>query len=103
VAKVKAEKQWTREFIWNRIQTSDKWMVHGLLAIYDLQTPEEQNKYVTIEDNHVGFTGVDAPFMTGMAKWWNDKHFFTDKQKVAIRKTLEKYCGQLEKIANKEI
>jgi hypothetical protein len=103
MVKAKVEKEWNKDKIWEYIQASDRWMVHSLMAIYKRQTPREQSNATTIEDNGVGFNGVDAGFMTGMVEWYNKKGFFTDKQKAYIRTKLKKYCGQLEKIANHEI
>jgi hypothetical protein len=51
----------------------------------------------------VGFNGFDAEFGTSLAKRLLSGYLLSDKQKVAGRKMIIKYLGQLLKIANKEL
>lgn len=94
---------WTKEEIRNKIETDDRWLIRGLLAIYNLQTADEQNSEVTAHLNGVGFNGMDARFASNIATWYNDKGFLTPKQIKGVRRVMLKYAGQLTKIANGKI
>jgi len=88
-----------RQRIAERIVADDRWLARGILAIYAKQTDEEQHAETTIEDNGVGFNGVDAPFMTSIAKQLQQGRTLSPHQAAVCRKIMIKYCGQLERIA----
>lgn len=91
---------WTKEIIREKLNTSDQWVIRGTLAIYAKQTAEEQNSDATLENNGVGFNGVDAELMSSYAIQYNRKGFLTPNQIAWARKKILKYSGQLAKIAN---
>lgn len=88
------------------------WVVRGMLAILKYQTDEEQMAGVTVEDNGVGFNGVDAEILTSISiqatKYLtmrpNDTERYTrcisPKQMEIARKKMLKYAGQLARISN---
>ena len=92
--------KWTKEAIKARLEKDDKWLVRGLLAIYGRQTAEEQVYGQTVEDNGIGFNGVDAEILTSIALQYKERGFLTSKQMEIARKKMLKYAGQLAKIAN---
>ncbi len=95
--------KWTKEIIKDKLKTDDKWVCRGIVAIHNFQTAEEQNSEATLEDNGVGFNGVDATLLSSFAKGINQYGGLTDGQMVYGRKKMLKYAGQLAKIANGEI
>ena len=92
---------WTEEEVKNLIQTNDKVLYGALKKLYACQTAEEKSMGDTVENNGVGFNGVDAPILSSMAEFLNKKGYLTDKQKVIVRKKLVKYNKQLTRLANK--
>jgi hypothetical protein len=111
-----AEQKWTKEAIKSKMaQTNaegDAWVVRGMLAILQYQTAEEKTYGQTVEDNGVGFNGVDAEILTSfcdqasrvLAERQNDPLRYTrclsPKQMEIARKKMLKYAGQLARIAN---
>ena len=94
---------WTAEIIKGKLETDDKWLIKGLLAIYKRQTLEEQNSEITKNLNGRGFNLIDAPFLTSLAKSFTKWGSLTPKQIRYCRKKMTKYSKQLTKIANGEI
>jgi hypothetical protein len=86
-----------------QLQTDDRWLLRGLLAIYQRQTADEQVAQATIERNNVGFNGCDAQFLTDIAQKYQKYGRLSDKQIIAVRKCMLKYARQLTRIANKEL
>jgi len=63
--------------------------------LYHFQTHDEQKFASVNHRNNVGFSVTDAKKLTDFYKWYVEKHFYTDKQKVYIGELLRKHCGQL--------
>ena len=93
-------KVWTTAEIKDMLLHNDKALCRGVVAIYNLQTESEQCCDETQESNGVGFNGVDAPFLSNIAKWVIDKGYLTEKQMTITRKKMLKYSAQLAMIAN---
>lgn len=85
-----------------KLLTNDKWLYRGILAIYELQTPTEQDAQDTIENNGVGFNGVDARQLSGFAEDLKKYGDLFDWKKTLARKKMLKYAGQLAKIAKQK-
>ena len=90
------------DFIREKISTNEKWAMHGLLKIYEYQTEEEKNNSVTIDNNGIGFSGVDATFLTGVVKFYQENGFITNKQLRIVFTKMKKYAAQLYRISDKE-
>lgn len=106
---------WTKDSIKAKMsQTNpegDMWVVRGMLAILQWQTAEEQANGMTVEDNGVGFNGVDAEILTSFCQQAsrvlesrpNDpmrySRCLSPKQMEIARKKMLKYSGQLARIA----
>jgi hypothetical protein len=110
---VKPVSKYTKEYIREKLKTSDLWLVKGLIAIYNYQTENEKNSGTTNQSNGVGFNGVDAEILTSFAEQVlnrtseqasNDYKRFESslsvKQKEITRKLLPKYSGQLLRLCN---
>ena len=100
---MEAKKIWKKEEIKTLLQTNDKAVLRGIVVIYSLQTEDEQMVGETIEHNGVGFNGVDASFMSSLAKFILDRGYLTAKQLEYGRRKIMKYAGQLAKVANGEL
>ena len=72
----------------------------SLLRLYSEQTDSEQAMGATTEDNGFGFNGVDSEFLSSVAKQLSEKGFITPKQGQWVHKKIQKYAGQLAKLAN---
>lgn len=93
----------TPESIKAKLSTNDAWLWKSILAIYNLQTSEEQNARQTHESNGVGFTGVDAEILSSFAQQLNAKAFLTPKQTRIAREKMVKYSRQLFNIAHNNV
>ena len=94
---------WTKEDIRELLLTDDKAVARGVVAIFNLQTEDEQNVGETSVKNGVGFNGVDANFMSSIAQFYMRRNFLSPKQVEFARKKLLKYSNQLTMIANAKL
>jgi hypothetical protein len=94
-----AQKSYTADDIRTKLETDNKWLFRGLLAIYKRQTEDEQRTDQTNHNNNVGFNGTDAAFLSIMARRALEDKPFSEKQIACIRKAMRKYAGQLYKIS----
>jgi hypothetical protein len=67
----------------------------ALVLLYRRQTAGEQMQHETVEDNGVGFNGIDAPFCSSLAEWVLKGRHLSEKQLAFGRKKVRKYVGQL--------
>lgn len=92
-------------FVRNKLLTDNKWLLKGLVAIYNRQTADEQRADQTRLDNGIGFNGVDSGFLSPMAKLTlerssrNVNDILSPRQLACVRKSMLKYSGQLVRIA----
>ena len=93
-------KKYTKDEIVTQIQNNRAWAVRALMAIYERQTADEQVAETNHIHNGAGFTSFDAPILTSMAKFYEQKHFLTDKQLGVVRKRIVRYHRQLFELAN---
>jgi len=82
---------------------NDKAVLRGLLVIDALQTETEREIGDSVVLNGVGWSGTDAEFMSSLAKQYRQRGTLSEKQMVWARKKIQKYAGQLAKVANGEI
>jgi hypothetical protein len=71
----------------------------ALIAIYNGQTQQEKVNQTTVEDNGIGFSGVDAEILTSFAEQFLRRQFLSPKQRAILAKKMPKYAGQLWQIA----
>lgn len=88
-----------KKIVRDKLLTDPAWLVRGLLAIYARQTADEQRAEATELHNKVGFNGADANILTGFAKQWQTREWFSDKQMGMLRRLMPKYSAQLVRIA----
>jgi hypothetical protein len=90
------------------LSTNQTWALRTLEIIFQYQTESEKQADVTVEDNGVGFSGVDAEILSSFAKQaaafqkkkaagsvppsWKP---LSPKQLAILMKRMKKYAGQL--------
>lgn len=84
------------------LDSNDVAVVRGILAIYGNQTASEQNCGGTIEDNGIGFSGVDAVILSSFATYYKRFGRLSEKQMAIARKKIKKYWNQLRVIAEEK-
>lgn len=77
------------------LSKNDKALIKGLTIIYSHQTRDEQQSERTIYDNGVGFTGVDADFLSSLYRSYQKYGSLSIKQLNILRRCMPKYSGQL--------
>lgn len=97
-----AERILTKEYIKIAMHKSPDWLCRGVVAIFEMQTHDEQLAESTQESNGVGFNGVDAYILSSFAKQINAGRTLSKKQLAIALKKMPKYAGQLLKIATRE-
>lgn len=101
--KIKTTQKVRIEQIKDLLEANDEAVESALLEIYSRQTADEQATSMTIMSNGVGFTGVDAEYLTKMAEWVrNDFANPPGKRLVGerlrwTRHRMKKYAKQLAK------
>ncbi|MFA5216927.1 hypothetical protein [Sulfuricurvum sp.] len=77
------------------LDVNDNAVINALLTIYARQTQDEQQSERTIENNAIGFSGVDAEILSSFARQYNERGFLTFKQMVIARKNIKRYWRQV--------
>ena len=95
--------EWKVEDVRKKLEEDPKWQLRGVLALYKYQTQDEQECEETRIKNGVGFNGVDANFLTSIAKQLQKGNKLSEKQLKVVAKLMPKYAKQLTNIANSVI
>jgi len=82
-----------------KISTNPKWAKRALLALWQAQTPAEQNGHHTDELNGVGFNKIDAEILSSFADQVNQGRDLSPRQLEVAYKRLPKYANQLLRIS----
>lgn len=85
----------SKEEMKKQILENDSVLYDALYKVYQCQTDSEKASDSTKEYNGVGFNGVDAPFLSSLAKSLEKYGSLTPKQTAAARKKMVKYSGQV--------
>lgn len=85
----------TVETIRQKIDTDQKWLERGILAIYARQTSSEKAAGETNVHNGQGFTAFDARTMTYYANWIRSGRSLSGKHLEKARRRMRKYAKQL--------
>lgn len=94
------EKIWTRESVSELLEKSDVAVVHGIIAIYKLQTEDEKMGRTARVQNGMGFSKMDAEFGSSLAESAMKNGTLSEKQLVYARKMCKKYIRQLVELSN---
>lgn len=100
--------QWTKAAIKERLLRDDRQVWRAVVAIYKMQTADEQSGDDTRHDNGVGFNSFDAKIMSIFARLimqWEEKPVdrraaspLSVTQMIRARSKIVKYAGQLERL-----
>jgi hypothetical protein len=82
-----------------KVASDPRWTERAILAIFKLQTPEEQQHEQTVEHNNIGFTGADGEYLSSLAKQLLKGYHLSTKQLAIAQHKMPKYAGQLCDIA----
>lgn len=93
----------TKDQIRQKILTDQRWLERAVLAIFERQTRDEQTAEESKYHNLRGFNGPDAKRMTYYACWIKSGRHLSGLHLEKAKKAMQKYCGQLERIANGEV
>jgi hypothetical protein len=93
----------TKDSIKALLISRDDAVIRGLQVIFALQTATEQAVGCTNTPNGVGFSKAHDEFATSLVKFYQKRGFLSPKQMNAARKLMQRYAGQLAKVANGEI
>jgi hypothetical protein len=88
------------KMIRHNLRISDRWLTRGLIAIYHLQTADEQSSQATSYRNNMGFGAIDAEILSSFAQQYERSGHLTAKQIEMARSKMIKYAGQLYAIAS---
>ena len=98
---MKPTKKATLDYVRSQLSISKVWATKALIRIYkENQTPSEQNAQTTTEDNGIGFTGVDAPFLSSLAAQYEQKGFLSEKQMGFVLRKMPKYARQVVQMSD---
>jgi len=98
--------EWTRNDIEERMKNENRWLIGGLITLYEHQTESEKRSKTTQKRNDVGFSSSDAEFLTDVAEWAvkskekYGKPRLSEAQIEAVRDSIMKYSQQLADLAN---
>ena len=93
-------KAWSKAAIVELLNSNDRAVERGLVAIYQRQTLEEQVSSTTVKRNGIGFSGSHARLGTYYAKWILGNRRLTGQHLSKGRAMILHYAGQLLEIAN---
>lgn len=91
---------WKKENMQELLDTNDRAVERGLVAIYRLQTDGERASRTTTNSNNVGFSAFDAEFLSEIAEKCIRWRGLTPGQIRAVRPKVRRYWRQLCDIAN---
>lgn len=98
---MKPTKTNTEKFVRHMLSTDDTWAIKALVRIYqENQTPTEQSTLSTSVDNGIGFTGVDAPFLSSLAQAYLRYGRLSTKQLDWLKRKIHKYHAQVIKMSD---
>ena len=81
------------------LMTNPDWQVAGMMAIYAMQTSDEQSSRTTTHDNNVGFSAFDAEILSSFAEFYKRYNRLSEKQMAIVGKRMPKYSAQLWSLA----
>lgn len=97
-SKLKNQKDW-KAYIQALIKNNDKAVERAILAIYEKQTIEEQQKLISIENNKAGFGKIDAKEMGELALKLKNGEKLSESELAKSRNKMMKYWKQLMRIS----
>ena len=91
-----ATKKDTLAFVRSKLASDPVWATKALVRIFqENQTNDEQVNQTTSHDNGIGFSGVDAQFLSSLAQNYLKYGRLSDKQMGFVFKKMPKYAKQV--------
>lgn len=94
--------KWTKDSVKTWVKDADvnntthrAALSRALLFLYSRQTADEQESQHTAHNNGMGFSGIDAEFLSSVAQGIIKYGSMTPKQAVHVQRRLVRYSGQL--------
>lgn len=103
MSRSKPRKPWEKADILRLFEREPRSVDRALVAIYRLQTSEEQQGYHSGESNGVGFTRHDALVLTRYASDCIRNGGLDGKTRAIVKQRVKKYWKQLADIANRRV
>jgi hypothetical protein len=91
--------EWTREKVIELLDRNPRAVERAIVALYNLQTADEQAAGITRLQNGAGFSAFDAKAGTYYAEWILSGKRLSGKYLAKAREMAKKYVGQLVAIA----
>jgi hypothetical protein len=91
-----------KKIVREKLLTDNEWLVRGLICLFHRQTEDEKAIEGTKHRNTRGFNSADSNLLTGFAKQWLARNWFSDNQMPILRRKMLKYAGQLARIVRGE-
>jgi len=89
-------------FVKTKLATDKNWALKALVRIYtENQTTDEKLCSVTTHDNGIGFSGLDAKFLSSLAQQYSHCGRLSDKQMQYVFKKIPKYHNQVIKMSDR--
>lgn len=90
-------------FVRTKLASDPVWATKALVRIFnENQTSDEKDSDTTRHDNGIGFSGVDANFLSSLAKQFIAHGTLSAKQMVFVHKKMKKYARQVIQMSNQE-
>lgn len=96
------QKQW-EDYLKTLVKTNDRALFKAIILIYDMQTNEEKSTGLSVEENNVGFSKVDAYEMGVIAKKIKRGDTLTKSEIAKSRNKMPKYWKQLMIISKRNM
>ena len=90
-----------RDYVKYMLANNEGWALRAIQKIFERQTFDEQQSEATHHLNQMGFTGVDAEFLSSVAKQFSKYNRLSPKQMYFVKKKMPKYWMQIIEIADK--
>lgn len=96
------EKTYTIDEIRSKITSNRRWTERAIVVLFEYQTADEKQSLQTVHTNKVGFNGMDAAFLSDLAKRLKSGRHLTNDQLSAAQRMIGKYASQLIRIIEKK-
>jgi len=87
-----------RNFLKKQLATNQAWALRALVRVHEFHTADEQAVGVTRENNSVGFSGVDAEFLTSLTRQYLTRGSLSPKQMGFVFKRMPRYWKQIKSL-----
>jgi hypothetical protein len=102
------------EFLREKVASDDRYLIKGLIAIFECQTQEEKVRNSVSVHNGIGFSRFDVDVLSEISKKLlqagalsaiqnrepvDCNQYLTPYERNVLRKRMQKYVGQLARIA----